>query len=163
VWLWHSGDLCKGELPEGKSVYPVFGGSTVVLRGLPLLMMLGLRRFQIWGFDSCLKAGEHHAYSQPENNYEGVFDILVGGRRFQCHHWMAVQAQEFVDMVKHMFPKDVEMVVHGDGLIAHILNTGASYGGFSLESLQHGETIPADRRYRPEHGPDQDRAVQGFV
>jgi hypothetical protein len=41
---------------------------------------------------------------------------------------MAFQAQEFITLVKHIFPDDLELNIHGDGLIAHILKTGAAYG-----------------------------------
>lgn len=140
VWLWHSGDMAKEVIEEwsktdgDKLWYPILGGSTVMLRGLPLLIMLGLRNFHIWGWDSCFEE-DHHAYPQPENDDEKIMDILVGGRRFKCHSWMAMQAQEFVDLVKHMLPNDVNLNIHGNGLIAHILNTGASYGGSCMESL----------------------------
>jgi hypothetical protein len=134
VYLWHSGDLCgpvfeelAKETTEERKFYPVFGGSTVMLRGLSLLVMLGFRKFHIWGFDSCI-TDRHHAYSQPENDTDKVMDLLIGGKRFKCHAWMAVQAQEFIDTVKHMMPDDVEMIVHGDGLISHALKTGAYFG-----------------------------------
>jgi len=133
VYLWHSGDLCgpafeeyAKETDEERAYYPVFGGSTVMLRGLSLLVMLGFRKFHIWGFDSCI-TDRHHAYPQPENDTEKVMDILIGGRRFKCHAWMAVQAQEFIDTTKHLLPDDVQMIVYGDGLIAHILRTGAHF------------------------------------
>jgi hypothetical protein len=141
VWMWHSGEFVKEVVEQfardnGDHIsYPVFGGSTVMLRGLPLLYMLGFRKFHIWGFDSCIEEGRHHAYSQPENDKDKVMDVLVGGRTFKCQMWMSIQAQEFVDLVKHMMPDDVQMIVEGNGLIAHILKTGAFYGGSSLESL----------------------------
>ncbi len=144
VLLWQSGDIVVPVLEEfskenGDRVsYPVFGGSTVMLRGIPLLLMLGIRKFHIYGWDSCLMDGAHHAYAQPENEETRIMDILIGGRTFKCHAWMAVQAQEFVDLVKHMLPGDCQLEVYGDGLIAHILKTGAIYGGSSLESIFRG-------------------------
>lgn len=142
VWLWHSGDCAApvmrewGEKTGNKEWMAIFGGSTVMLRGLPLLTMLGFRKFHIWGFDSCLADGKHHAYEQTENDFDKTIEVKVGGRPFICHPWMAIQGQEYVDLVKHMLPDDVQMCVYGDGLIAHILRTGAIYGGFSLEGLQ---------------------------
>jgi hypothetical protein len=59
---------------------------------------------------------------------EKTIDLIVGGKSFKCHSWMAFQAQEFITLVKHIFPDDLELNVHGDGLIAHILKTGAAYG-----------------------------------
>ena len=143
VRLWHSGDTAaevmeKMSREDGKerTWFPVCGGSSVMLRALPLLVMLGIRKIRIWGFDSCLKEGAHHAYEQPENDSPTVVDITVGGRTFECHIWMAVQAQEFVELIKRVMPEEVELAVEGDGLISHILQTGAqAYGGISLASL----------------------------
>jgi hypothetical protein len=133
VYLWHSGDLCgpviedlAKETNEERTFFPVFGGSTVMLRGISLLYMLGFRKLHIWGFDSCI-TDRHHAYPQVENDTDKVMDVLIGGRRFKCHAWMAVQAQEYLETVKHMLPDDLEMAVYGDGLIAHALKTGAHF------------------------------------
>ena len=122
------------ETGEDRTVYPVFGGSTVMLRAIPLLMMLGIRKIHIYGFDSCLLDDRHHAYAQAENDGAPVMDVLVGGKTFKCHPWMAVQAQEFIELVKHMLPEDAELAVYGDGLIAHILNTGAHFYEQQLEA-----------------------------
>jgi len=141
VLLWHSGDIAIPAIEEftkthgDMTCYPVFGGSTVMLRGLMVLTLLGLRKFHIYGWDSCLVENEHHAYPQPENKENKIIEIIVGGRIFKCHTWMAMQAQEFIETVKHMLPDDTQLNVVGDGLIAHILKTGAFYGGSSLESL----------------------------
>lgn len=138
VWMWHSGDFVKEVVEEfakdrGDHIaFPVFGGSTVMLRGIPLLYMLGFRKLHIWGFDSCLKDGKHHAYSQPENDRDTIIDVAIGGRSFKCAVWMACQAQEWIDMLKHMLPDDMQIEVHGDGLIAHILRTGSYF--YQLEN-----------------------------
>lgn len=152
VWLWHSGDIAAPVMREleRKEWMAIFGGSTVMLRGLPLLSMLGLRKFHIYGFDSCLYGAQHHAYAQPENDLEKVVELDVGGKKFHCHTWMAAQAQEFIDLVKHMLPDDVEMHVYGDGLIAHILRTGAIYGGYQ-ERLS-GEHSWEEQEVRPRSG-----------
>ena len=141
VRLWHGGDMAPKMIKEWaeetgqeRTVYPVFGGSTVMLRAIPLLMMLGIRKIHIYGFDSCLLDDRHHAYAQAENDGAPVMDVLVGGRTFKCHPWMAVQAQEFIELVKHMLPEDAELAVYGDGLIAHILKTGAHFYEQQLEA-----------------------------
>jgi len=141
VLLWHSGDIAVPVIEEyskdhgDRVCYPVFGGSTVMLRGLMVLSLLGLRKFHIYGWDSCLIDNEHHAYKQPENKETKIIEVIIGGKVFKCHTWMAMQAQEFIETVKHMLPDDCQLAVYGDGLIAHILRTGAIYGGSSLESL----------------------------
>jgi len=100
------------------------GGSTVLLRAIPLMRMLGYRKFHLFGCDSCLTGDRHHSYAQPENDGVPVFDVIVGERTFQCHPWMASQAQEFVDLIR-VFGEVIELEIHGDGLLRHILNHGA--------------------------------------
>lgn len=135
VLLWHgAGDLVHGWLREfdearnqAREYFPVPGGSTVTLRALPLLGMLGFRRIHVYGFDSCLRGAAHHAYAQPENDGVGVMQIEVGGRAFHCHGWMVKQAQEFQLVVQHVLaPAGVELAVHGDGLIAAIIEAAAA-------------------------------------
>jgi len=127
--LWHAamnGPLCDelDRLYGDRPWYGVPGGSTVMLRALPLLRMLGYWRFEIYGFDSCLADTQHHAYTQPENDYERVVQVSAGGKVFACHSWMASQMQEFVDLMTRL-AHEVELVVHGDGAIAHIIKTAA--------------------------------------
>jgi hypothetical protein len=67
--------------------------------------------------------GQHHAYDQPEN-VDHPMEAVCAGLHFHGCPWMFSQALEFVDMIKkvgHLF----KINVHGDGLLAHILKTGA--------------------------------------
>jgi len=126
TYLWHTGaEQVREDLD---AAYPVWwlvpGGSTVMLRAIPLLRMLGFKQFHLFGFDSCLDGDAHHAYAQPENDSEVVIPVTVGGRTFRCHAWQIAQAQEFMDLVKFL-GDEIELEVYGDGLINHILRTGA--------------------------------------
>ena len=126
TYLWHTGAEHVRE--DLDAAYPVWwlvpGGSTVMLRAIPLLRMLGFKQFHLFGFDSCLDGDAHHAYAQPENDTEMVIPVTVGGRTFRCHAWQIAQAQEFMDLVKFL-GDEIELEVYGDGLINHILRTGA--------------------------------------
>jgi SAM-dependent methyltransferase len=124
--LWHTTmSAIRDTLNESRERwYGVPGGSTVMLRAIPLLRMLGFKRFHLYGFDSCVIGKDHHAYSQPENDTEVVIDTIVGGKVFKCHAWQIAQAQEFMDLVKFL-GDELELEVYGDGLINHILRTGA--------------------------------------
>lgn len=131
VLLWHSGDHLRNLIEtfdkdhgKAREWYPVFGGGTVMLRGVPLLLMLGFRNFEIYGFDSCLRDEAHHAYSQPENDRKVEVPVKVGGREFRCHPWMVAQAGDWVRLQK-VLANHMNLVVHGDGLIAHIIKTAA--------------------------------------
>lgn len=123
--LWHtSAESIRDILSEQYPVwYGIPGGSTVMLRAIPMLRMLGFKRFHLYGFDSCI-TDQHHAYPQPENDTDVVIDTIVGGRIFKCHAWQVSQAQEFCDLIKFM-GDEIELNVVGDGLISHILRTGA--------------------------------------
>ena len=124
--MWHAtaGENHKDILDAYGDWLGTPGGSTVTLRAIALLRQLGFRKIHIYGFDSCLKESEHHAYAQAENDMEAVVPVELDGRAFRCHPWMASQAQEFIDMTR-MFGDSIELAVHGDGLIAHIIKTGA--------------------------------------
>lgn len=127
--LWHSGLSPASEelLAKECGIYfPVPGGSTVVLRAIPLLRILGLTQFHVFGFDSCVApGGAHHAYPQAENDNEPVVPVVVGGRAFECTPWQISQAVEFMDLVTFL-GDEVELCVYGAGLIQHIVVTGAS-------------------------------------
>jgi len=125
TYIWHTGaeeivDILTAYYPK---CYPVPGGSTVLLRAIPLFRMLGFKRFHVFGCDSCLQDGQHHAYDQKENDAQMVIPVRVNGKVFYCHPWMLSQAQEFIDLVGCM--GDVmELDIHG-GLLRQILESGA--------------------------------------
>jgi hypothetical protein len=126
TYLWHTtADTVRDLLDEQYEIwYGVPGGSTVLLRAIPLLRMLGFKQFHLYGCDSCL-GDEHHAYAQSENDTEVVIPVTVSdGRVFQCHPWMVAQAQEFMDLIKFL-GDELEIATYGDGLLNHILVTGS--------------------------------------
>jgi len=125
TYIWHtSAEEIQDALQEVyPKCFPVPGGSTVLLRTLPLFRMLGFKRFHIFGCDSCLEDGKHHAYSQTENDDQVVIPVRVGGEVFYCNPWMVSQAREFIDLVGCM--GDVmELEIYG-GLLSQILKSGA--------------------------------------
>jgi len=135
TYLWHcAGDQVKTAVEDyskqherNHAWYPVPGGTTVTLRAIPLLGMLGYRKIHVYGFDSCLRGDEHHAYKQAENDTPDVVEMTVAGKVFKCQPWMAKQAYEFKDVVKHLLaPAGIELAVHGDGLIATILEAASA-------------------------------------
>lgn len=109
--------------------FPVPGGSTVTLRALCALQMLGFRKIHIYGFDSCMREDEHHAYKQAENDDAPEIDLRVGrgtkfDKIFRCQGWMATQAKEFEQLTKVYF-QDMKFNILGDGLIAYLVRTNA--------------------------------------
>lgn len=150
VYLWHAGmsSAVKDTVEEydrehniGRQWFPVMGGSTVMHRAIPMLIMLGYHRMHIYGFDSCLMGEKHHAYEQPENDGKRTMRVGVGGRDFYCQMWMWVQAQEFIDMQK-MIAEHCELAVYGDGLIANIIKTaGEKNGSKCLQHVQQQQAV----------------------
>ena len=131
VLMWHSGASLQDTIKQfdadrgmGREWWPVWGGGTVVLRALPLLTLLGFYRFELFGFDSCLRDKDHHAYAQPENDRTVEITVRVGDKDFRCHPWMVSQAGDFMKVIKVIGPS-IDLIVHGDGLIAHIISTAA--------------------------------------
>lgn len=101
------------------------GGSTVGLRAIVLMRLLGFKNLTLYGFDSCVREDEHHAYKQDENNSKlDLVPVMVGDRTFHCQPWMAYQAVEFSRMMKTL-GDEINLTVKGDGLIAYMLETGA--------------------------------------
>jgi SAM-dependent methyltransferase len=112
-----------------KDWFPCPGGSTVALRTICLLRMLGFNKIHIYGMDSC-NFDEHHAYEQKENDNKQEFTMTVGGgtpyeKKFKCNGWHVYQAKEFLAMMPRIL-MDCDLAVHGDGMIAYMLNTAAS-------------------------------------
>jgi hypothetical protein len=138
TYLWHV-SLSDELLPDMKRIFgkmyedwaPCPGGSTVVLRALCALQMLGYRKINMYGFDSCLMDDEHHAYEQKQNekDLETVMEIIVGGgtkfaKTFKCTPWHAYQAKDFEQMVPRVLG-EMQLNIKGDGMIAHLVNAGA--------------------------------------
>ncbi len=130
TYIWHTStdhitELLNEQYPAWFSIP---GGTTVLLRTIPLFRMLGYRKYYLFGADSCLSDDEvaHHAYSQPENDNSPIVKVQVpGGKLYKCHPWMASQAQEFVDLVKFL-GEEIDLEIYGDGLLKNILEVGAA-------------------------------------
>src|SRR5678815_3534063 len=95
-------------------------------RAIPLLRTLGYGKFILYGCDSCIMNGSHHAYEQTENErkYEIPVVLNPSGQVFKCHSFMIAQAHEFMEMIRAI-GDEIELDVKGDGLLAHILEVGA--------------------------------------
>lgn len=129
TYQWHSSisdeaDALVREMHEHCFIIP--GGSTVVLRALPLLRMLGFYKIHLFGFDSCVRGAQHHAYSQMENDGEPTVAVVCGGKTYHCTPWMVAQASEFRD-IAGLLGDEVQLAVHGDGLIAAMIAAGYEF------------------------------------
>ncbi len=109
----------------------VVGGSTVGLRSISLATFLGWQFMHLFGIDSChAPDGRHHAYAQPWQDAEETISVWTGtkegrqDREFKCSLWQASQAENFIGFVRALGGNFI-LTPHGDGLISHIMQTGA--------------------------------------
>ena len=106
--------------------FQVKGGSTVTLRTIMLMRMLGFEKFHVFGFDSCYLDGKDHSYDQPENSRDKPVLTVCADKEFWCASWHVSQAIHFKTLIKTDGDK-FRLNVHGDGLIAHMVKTGAEF------------------------------------
>lgn len=141
TWLWHTGaELNRDILDEvyDKCWYWIPGGSTVLLRTIPLMRMLGYVKMHIFGCDGCVIGEQHHAYEQKENDPDPVFVTTVGdeNRMFYTTGWHVHQASDFVSVLQFL-GDEVSLQFYGDGgLLKYIHDTA-------------GTITPKQRRKKP--------------
>jgi uncharacterized Rossmann fold enzyme len=121
VILWHPHvEGIKDYAPTDAVL--IGGGTTVGLQTTAIAYTLGFRKLHLYGFDSCYRDDDGHAYAQPENDGEKIIDCTVAGRSFKVAPWMAQQADEFKNVALQLADMDCVVTVAGDGLIPHIAN-----------------------------------------
>jgi len=143
VTVWHacSGGPAELDLINAyyfKRCYPVTLGTTVAIRAISLLRMLGFQSFEIFGLDSCWMDGEHHSYNQIENDKDGRIPVWLRpegrddlARRFVCSPWMMKQSSDFQQLIRER-GNSFRLNVHGDGLIAAIMRISAQLGSMVI-------------------------------
>lgn len=120
VTLWHPHiDGMEEELTAADKgpIHLIGGGTTVGLLAMSLAFLRGYRKIHLYGFDSCYRDGEHHAYAQDLNDGERIIDVLFDGQRYRCAPWMAGQADEFQNLATFMMGQNAIITAHGEGLI----------------------------------------------
>jgi hypothetical protein len=127
VTLWNSYAAFPHEIYNNEPL--VQGGSSVVLRALPIAILLGYYDLHFFGFDSCFeKPEENHAYDAGAHSLEhDLTKVRIGaedGPEFLTHIAWLVQARDFQEMCKHMGHL-FNPIIHGDGLIAEIMRQAA--------------------------------------
>jgi len=137
VWIFHASTGDDTPVSRELDAYygqgrwcPIGGGVTVATRAIMLLRLLGYLRFDLFGVDSCWKGAEHHAFPQPENARDKRMEVTIDGgglppRRFICSPWQLKQAEDFANIIR-IHGDEFLLNVHGDGMLAYLLQTGAS-------------------------------------
>ncbi len=136
IWIWHALSAMEQEVDLLKEYYrgyfwPVSNGTTVGIRAISLLQMLGFYSIEIFGLDSCWFDSRHHAYMQTENDADDIHITWLRpegrddlARPFSCSPWMMKQAVDFQELIRDKGDL-FRLKVHGPGLLATMLETGA--------------------------------------
>lgn len=133
-FVWHASDVEPWTSIIAPH-YPVqrpyaVSGTTVTLRAVDLLYLMGYRWIDIYGFDGSFEGdgAQHHAYEQVEddNDPRGVITVECDGRAFFTRGDYAREATELhktletYNMLWRGGRADMLRIrVHGDGLIPH--------------------------------------------
>ena len=126
VRIWHP--AVDSDRPEFKILddyymshwVGVTGGTSVGPRAIWLTMMMGFRDIEIYGLDSSLRNGMHHAYPQAENDTLSLQRVRIGRKIFECHAWMIKQLDEWMHFCA-VLPHQVTLRIVGDGAIAYLM------------------------------------------
>lgn len=111
VRLWHVNDL----VPDG-----VGCASSITVTALNLMVRMGWRRFEVYGWDCCYGPdGSHHASDQGAPEQARV-NIEIGQRVFHTNTTWAAEAQDAIHVIAMLEFLGVEVVIHGDSMIEAI-------------------------------------------
>jgi hypothetical protein len=134
--IWHACSFGDKELDLLRAyyydhVYPVTIGTTVGVRAISLLRMLGFMRMDIFGMDSCWIGNENHAFSQAENDDDTLVPIWLRpegrddkAQKFVCSPWQCKQFSDVMELIRERGDQ-FELNFRGPGLIATAIRTGA--------------------------------------
>jgi uncharacterized Rossmann fold enzyme len=145
VYLWHAYVKQGQTVPQYRML--IAGGTTTGLRAITLFYVLGFRRFELYGYDSCLKDGVLRV-NGDRSSEALVVPVTVGGREFLCNPAMAAQAAEFERVYDSM--PDAQIQAHGEGLIAQILSERNKIKPLTVSFIHKGGPVMASYRYRAE-------------
>lgn len=139
VIIWHACSAGQIELDMINDFYfnrcyPVTIGTTVAIRAISLMRMLGFQSFDIFGLDSCWLDQTHHSYVQKENDRDGQIGVWLRpeghddmAEHFICSPWMMKQANDFQQLIRER-GNSFRLNVRGNGLIASIMRISATLG-----------------------------------
>ena len=143
VLLWHL-YIRKGQTYPPNSRL-ITGGTTTGLRAITLLYTMGYRKFELYGYDSCLLEGALR-YDAMKTDRKQI-EVVCAGRRFITTLEMASQANEFQEIFATV--PDIQIRSHGWGIITTILEERAKFFKNDSASFVHfGDDTMASYRYR---------------
>src|SRR5262249_47456178 len=98
IITWHAPMNGESGILETRPTYGVIGGMTVGVRSPHLLWLLGYREIHLFGMDSSFRGEAAHAYAQPENDADWVYECSVDHKDFHGTAWMIRQAEDLFNI-----------------------------------------------------------------
>ncbi|XUM19754.1 6-hydroxymethylpterin diphosphokinase MptE-like protein [Bradyrhizobium oligotrophicum S58] len=120
ILLWHPSMNGESEIVESRPTVMIGGSTTVGMRALRIVHVLGFRETHLYGYDSSYSQTGGHVYPQPENDADVLREVEVGGRVFYAPAWMVRQADDFQILAAGLIAEGLSIHVHGDGLLPEI-------------------------------------------
>lgn len=120
--LWHLAiDGVEAHFPPEKvkrGGYALVGGGAAVGNSAACVAyVMGHRTLHLFGYDSCHRDGESHAYRQAMNDFIPTIDVEWAGRKFTASVAMKAQAEKFQLTGQALQQAGCVLHVHGDGLL----------------------------------------------
>ncbi len=120
--LWHAGiDGMEDWFPEKRRKrggYALIGGGAAAGNfALCVAWVMGYRTFHIYGYDSCHRGGQSHAYDQPMNAFIPCTTVEWGGKSYTASVAMKAQAEKFQITAQQLKREGATLHVHGEGLL----------------------------------------------
>jgi Protein of unknown function DUF115 len=126
--LWH----CFDEPPEYQALvgrlfpgeFMVGGGHVTFFRSINIAIILGFRRFELFGCDGSFEGESSHYEGYHSYAGEGIMDVIAGGsglplRRFRTNPSLSFMTHEFLRFCEAN-QSALRIRVNGNGLMRHL-------------------------------------------
>jgi len=131
IYMWHclSPDFVEKIVDIEPDFQAAAGGCTVGLRSIVLSIMLGYSNIHFFGFDSCIRGNQHHAYdfTDETETLGQIYPMKIGlgdvpeDRIYYCAGYQLAQAKHFHDFYT-AYCQLFRPTFHGDGLLPAFIN-----------------------------------------
>lgn len=126
--LWHleTGSVEQFFPPERvkKGGYVLIGGgASVGNSAMCVAYSQGFRELHLFGYDSCHKDKQSHAYPQPMNAFIPTMTVKWGGKEFLTSVAMKAQAEKFQLTAQALKQGGCELHLYGEGLLQTMYHT----------------------------------------
>lgn len=123
VWHLEIGEI-ERHFPPAKVArggYALIGGGAACGNSaLCVAYAMGYRTLHLYGYDSCHRAGESHAYRQAMNDFIPTVDVEWAGKTYTASVAMKAQAEKFQLTGQALQQAGCALHVYGDGLLQHM-------------------------------------------